>query len=72
MNDVRPLFIDEPVEFGPTATAVDVFMSKIINAHASAYELLYGDRIHRAWDEELTAIVTKQEAAAEKKGKKKK
>lgn len=57
MADVKPLFTDEAMEMGPGFR--DVLMSKIVNGHSSAYDLLYAERIHRAWEEELAALAEK-------------
>lgn len=67
MASVQPILVDEPIELD--ASHRDIIMSKLINAHAAAYELLYGDRMRRAWDEELNTMATKVEAAPPAAGK---
>ena len=44
----------------------DLILTKIVNSHVGSYHLLYGDRMRRAWEDELVAL-----AKRKKKSKKK-
>jgi hypothetical protein len=54
MNDSRPSFGEDPVEL--TSVTKEVLMNKIVNAHVDSYNLLYSERMQRAWKEELSSI----------------
>lgn len=65
INGIKPSFPSEPMEANDLMK--EVFLSKIINAHSAAYELLYADRMRRAWDEEVKGIVEKFSGKKKKK-----
>jgi hypothetical protein len=54
MGDVKPAFSDDPAEMTPQMK--DAFLSKLVNGNIDAYNLLYGERMKRAWDEELSRV----------------
>jgi hypothetical protein len=68
MADTRPAFPEDPVELD--VTVKDLLMSKIVNAHVESYHLLYSERMRRAWQEELAALVEKHAASSSRKQKK--
>ena len=70
MEDVPPALPEEVVEF--SSDLRQHLLTKIINAHVAAYNLLYADRMKRAWDEELSKLGTKYlpKKAAKKAGPK--
>lgn len=54
MGDVKPAFPDEPIALDHQGK--QMLFAKLVNAHVDAYTLLFGDRMKRAWDEELQRI----------------
>ena len=57
MGDVKPALPEELVEFN--SDFKHYLLAKLINAHVDSYNLLYADRMRRAWDEELLKLAEK-------------
>ncbi len=65
MGDTRPAFAEDAMELDQAAK--DLLMSKIVNAHVDSYNLLYSERMKRAWQEELALLADKYSVSRKKK-----
>ncbi len=68
MNDSKPAFGEDPVELN--VASKEVLFHKLVNAHVDSYNLLYSQRMERAWKEEVTALADRY-STDKKKGAKK-
>lgn len=64
MADTKPACGDDPMEL---ASCKEFLLSKLVNAHVDAYNLLYTERMKRAWKEELASLADRYSGEKKKK-----